>query len=679
MSEELLGGKWVIERELGGGGMGRVVKAHYVSTHYPCAIKFLHEQHKQREDLVARFLNEAKLSNRIGHPGVCRVIDVGWTDDELPYLVMEYLEGDSLEDVLLANEGLLTIGEARRIGLRVLEILVAAHAQGVHHRDIKPDNIFVTREGAIKILDFGVAKMPGVDITRVGASLGTLGYMSPEAALGASRTAGPKADVWSVGVTLFRALTGQMPVALPAEGNQLELLRAAATTPARTLSDPLPRCPARLVEIVARMLAFEPEERASAASAFVALAGFEIPPEIASQTAPWVWDPRQASRHGAASSGVRGSIGERLASAVPRAHTNTSTSGTAWRYDSDEGDIDELHERLRLQPRNSTLLHELVEAYLDIDEHGFAAAIAGTLRFLGQASERERELAESLDGAYQLPEGRITRRQWREVLTVSQPSAQLSALLARLWPVLAASRRRSYEDMGLDEARERIVLGEPEGSAKREGLAGWLTYLANVFDIPAPDLIVVDDEPRDFQVVAPTIDGRPRPTLLAGPDAAALQPTAAKAFRCGHALAHVHPYLIAGSILPSSTRLRDAIHGATAVAWPNVSIPAAHAEKAAVWRTIIEGMLLPDRIEALRSSVERVVQMGGDTKAWLRGCQHTAVRVGLLVSGDLDVAAELIRSGAIELREDPEILIDDLVSFSVSPLYLELRRSLKIG
>ena len=121
-TEDLLGGKWVIEHELGGGGMGRVVKAHYASTHYPCAIKFLHEQHKGREDLVARFLNEAKLSNRIGHPGVCRVIDVGWTEDEVPYLVMEFLEGESLEDVLIASEGLLPIGEARRICLRVLEI-----------------------------------------------------------------------------------------------------------------------------------------------------------------------------------------------------------------------------------------------------------------------------------------------------------------------------------------------------------------------------------------------------------------------------------------------------------------------------------------------------------------------------------------------------------------------------
>ena len=670
MSDELFEDRWIVERRLGVGAMGEVFRARYATTGFPCAIKLLLAEHRTNEEVVTRFLNEAQVSNRIGHPGVCRVIDMGWASGELPYLIMELLEGSSLEAILQTGDGLLPIGESLRIASQLLDVLIAAHELGILHRDIKPDNIYVTREGAIKLLDFGVAKLPGANITQVGAALGTVGYMSPENAL-STTFSGAKADVWSVGATLFRLLSGDLPVEFPAGAAPTELLRTSATSPARRLDSVLPRAPHRVVAALAGMLAFDPENRMSAAEAHAALTAIELPPEQFGQVAPWVWDPRTMALDPGSSGSRRGmQLGELGVSALPRRSTN---GGSSKHDEANHDDIEELHRKLEHDAEQPHLLHALVERYLQAEELDAATTIARTLRFLGEADERELRLAEARDGAYEPPTGQLSRRQWREVLMIGHPSAPLSALLARLWPVLAIHRRQVYEEMDfeLDDQLE-VGVNEP-------GLPRWIAYLAAILDTPTPALIPVDDPEVGLELVAPTQDQTPIPTLLVGPNALAPQPAPARAFRCAYALALTHPYLIASAILPSSTRLRDAIHGATLLTWPKVTIPAAQADKAEHWRRLIESLLMPERIESLRRSVERVVQTGGDTRGWLRGCSFTAARVGLLVSGDLDVAAELLRGGAVRSGVAAEDLVRELVAFSVSAPYLELRRSLELS
>jgi tRNA A-37 threonylcarbamoyl transferase component Bud32 len=695
-SQELFAGKWILEDTLGEGGVGTVYKARYESSNYTCAIKILRPQHKLTRDVVSRFVNEAKISNHIGHPGVCRVIDVGWTDEELPFLVMEFLEGESVEDIIGQGPGFLRIGESLRITKQVLEVLVAAHEAGIVHRDIKPDNVFITRDGSVKVLDFGVARMSGSNITRVGAPLGTLGFMAPEVARGDTRATGPRADVWSVGAMLFELLTGEMALDLSACEGTPDMLRHSASTPARSLATVLPRCPARLVEVVDGMLARSPEDRLTAKQALEALSAVPIPAGLVGQNAPWVWDPGRVVARGSIASEIYDEVDFDLelevgdGVALPAKPDRSSSSGVRGFYvvgdtfvdatveadgsDDPDEELDELHARIREDPSHDEDLHRLVDLYLELGRRDAAIAVSRTLRYLGRASVRELELAEELDGIYRPPRARVTRKQWREVLMGSHPSAQLSALLARLWPVLAASESKTYAELGLDPA-ERVV-----PSTEARGAPRWLAYMAHVLDMTAPDLFAKQGDRGDFEFVVAREGQALFPTLLAGEEVIAPQPPAARAFRIGRALAYAHPYLIAAVILPSSLRLRDAVHGAAALTWPQVKIPDKHLRAALEWRDQIEEMLIPDRIESLRKSVGRVIGMGGgDTKAWLRGCDFTAARVGLLLSDDIGVAAEVIEKSSFDMRVDGHELIEDLVAFSVSAPYLDLRRELQMS
>ena len=660
---EILAGKWAIEHELGGGGMGRVVKAHYLSSGYPCAIKFLLEEHRHDSELVERFINEAQLSNRIGHGGVCRIIDVGWTEAQLPFLVMEYLEGQTLEDLLEDRGGLIAIGGAIRITTRVLEVLCAAHEAKVLHRDIKPDNIYVARDGAIKLLDFGVARMPGSSITRAGSTLGTLGYMSPESALGTTMSSGFASDVWSVGVCLFRMLCGELPVDLEQHNNPLAAARAAATTPARRLSQLLPRCPAQLDEVVGRLLAFDPDQRYTAAEALASLRELSISPELIGQTAPFVWDPRAAARPRSA----------RFISTVRSASLSQAEvldeADVELLEELDELDSDELEpvSDTQTRARGHTLHRELLNDYRERGDLDSASSLAATMRFLGAREPEILALAQRRDGSFKTPRGRITRRHWREVVMAKHPSPQLSALLALLWPALAASRATAYAEL-----LPSPPLAHPV-SAESEGLPRWLAHLSAVLELPAPELYLTHDESYDLRAIAPTFDGRAQPSLLAGADALTPQVAAGLAFRCGFALAQLHPYLIAGTILPSSSRLRDAIYGATLLAEIGDKVPPESMERAQIWERLIAQQLSESQQVSLRRAVARVIRMGGDTKAWLRGCRASAARVGLLLCGDLDLAAELIRARGEQLAEE---VVSELVEFSASEDYLQLRRRL---
>ncbi|MFO0558762.1 MAG: serine/threonine-protein kinase [Polyangiales bacterium] len=199
-------------------GMGAVYEALNRWTGRNVALKLMLPSHAQHPEQVERFLREARAASKIQHASIVQVLDVGRETDGSFFLIQELLDGRSLKS-LLDECSQLSPKDARSLLLPVLEGLAEAHANGVVHRDLKPDNLFVTeRAGAapqVKVIDFGIAKLTEHDgeplsVTRTGTAIGTPLYMSPEQARG-ERSVGPQTDVWSMGVVLFECLTGRCP------------------------------------------------------------------------------------------------------------------------------------------------------------------------------------------------------------------------------------------------------------------------------------------------------------------------------------------------------------------------------------------------------------------------------------------------------------------------------------
>jgi phosphate/phosphite/phosphonate ABC transporter binding protein len=259
----LLEGRWRLEREIGAGGMGRVYEARHLTLGNLVAVKLLHPQRLGAPEAVHRFLREARLAGLANHPGIARVLDFDLTADGTPYMVMERLEGTSLEAQI--SRGKMPLAQGLDIVLDVLDTLAAIHAAGVVHRDIKPGNIFVLAEpGATrtKLLDFGLAR--GGDplggdpsLTRTGQVLGTPHYMSPEQARGQTQV-GPEADLWAVGVILYQIATGRRP--FPGE-NYNETLANILTREPAPAREARPELPAALEPILRRSFARDPARR----------------------------------------------------------------------------------------------------------------------------------------------------------------------------------------------------------------------------------------------------------------------------------------------------------------------------------------------------------------------------------------------------------------------------------
>ncbi len=201
--------KWVLEELLGIGGMASVYRARHKIGRRD-AIKILHPEVAASEQLRARFEQEAHAVNAFRHPGVVEIRDVDTTEDGAPFLVMELLEGESLAD-RIARPPALEPREVLELGAQTLDVLAAAHARGIIHRDIKPDNLFIGPTGAIKVLDFGIARVRSSErkalTTKAGVTLGTMQYMAPEQARGEEIDG--RADVYAVGATMFKLLTGR--------------------------------------------------------------------------------------------------------------------------------------------------------------------------------------------------------------------------------------------------------------------------------------------------------------------------------------------------------------------------------------------------------------------------------------------------------------------------------------
>jgi serine/threonine protein kinase len=260
-----LRGKWHLDRLLGVGGMAAV----YAGTHRNGkrgAVKLLHPEIALNEEARDRFTREGYVANRVEHPGAVSVLDDDTTEDGLVYLVMELLEGESLDAKAQGANGHLDESLTAWVASHVLDTLAAAHEKGIVHRDIKPDNLFVTTAGAVKVLDFGIARLreAGTDkATQTGSVMGTPAFMAPEQALGEWQRVDPRTDVWAVGATMFAVLAGR-PV--HQADSQNKVLLSAMTKPAPPLGSVAKVSPA-LADIVDRALAFDRDARWPSAAA----------------------------------------------------------------------------------------------------------------------------------------------------------------------------------------------------------------------------------------------------------------------------------------------------------------------------------------------------------------------------------------------------------------------------
>ncbi|MBI5487619.1 MAG: protein kinase [Deltaproteobacteria bacterium] len=215
----MIDGKYRVVRLLGQGGMGEVYEAEHAFLQRRLAIKILNPEYTRSEDAVKRFYREAQAAGRVGHENICEVFDVGTTVGGLPYIVMQLLQGESLTKRIAASAPL-PVSRVIDISEQALAALHAAHTVGIVHRDMKPDNVFLTRIGGrpdfVKIVDFGISKIRFLDaggnvtVTRTGTVLGTPLYMSPEQARGESDV-DARADVWSMGVIMYEMLLGHPP------------------------------------------------------------------------------------------------------------------------------------------------------------------------------------------------------------------------------------------------------------------------------------------------------------------------------------------------------------------------------------------------------------------------------------------------------------------------------------
>ncbi|HEY0253211.1 MAG TPA: protein kinase [Kofleriaceae bacterium] len=274
-------GAYRVESLIGIGGMGRVYKAIQPAIGSRVAIKVLSRECSDRKDLVERFFAEARAINVVAHESIVNVLDLATLPDGRPYIVMEFLDGTSLSNVIeyAKEHGPLPMGTVTKLVIEVLDALAAAHAKGVIHRDLKPDNIFVSPTGRAKVLDFGIAKLQpehGGKNTHTGSLLGTPPYMSPEQAAG--RPIDTRADLYAMGIILFECLTLQRPFVADA---LFDLLKKHIEEPPPSPRALRPDMPLELEQVIFTALAKFPAQRfanARAMSAALQHATQNLPP-----------------------------------------------------------------------------------------------------------------------------------------------------------------------------------------------------------------------------------------------------------------------------------------------------------------------------------------------------------------------------------------------------------------
>ncbi|HRH00094.1 MAG TPA: serine/threonine-protein kinase, partial [Polyangiaceae bacterium] len=273
----VIDGRYRLERLLGRGGMGAVYAARHLTLGELYALKFVSPGPGDRDEAHARFRREAKSAALLTSDHVAKVIDVGVHGDDDLYIVMEHLDGTDLE-ILARRRGRVSVEEASTYVLQACEALAEAHAKNIVHRDIKPANLFLTTshgEPLLKVLDFGVSKTLGADMTQTAAILGSPKYMSPEQ-MDDPRSVDGRTDVWSLGVVLYRLVSGRLPF----EGDTLgRVCMAVMRDPTPSLSAAGLPLPAGFVAVVERCLEKDRDRRFATVAALAdALAPYAAAP-----------------------------------------------------------------------------------------------------------------------------------------------------------------------------------------------------------------------------------------------------------------------------------------------------------------------------------------------------------------------------------------------------------------
>ncbi|WP_175407924.1 serine/threonine-protein kinase, partial [Streptomyces sp. TRM64462] len=256
----VLAGRYRLVEGIGRGGMGKVWRAHDEVLHRTVAVKELtagqYVSEADRTVLHARTQKEARAAARISHPSVVTVHDVLEHDDR-PWIVMQYVDGSSLADAAkAAPDGRIEPREAARIGLHVLGALRAAHAAGVLHRDVKPGNVLLSRDGRVLLTDFGIAAIEGDStITRTGELVGSIDYLAPERVRGGDP--GPASDLWALGATLYTAVEGRSPFRRTSPISTMQAVVTEEPPPARYAD--------ALEPVIGALLRKDPADRPGAA------------------------------------------------------------------------------------------------------------------------------------------------------------------------------------------------------------------------------------------------------------------------------------------------------------------------------------------------------------------------------------------------------------------------------
>jgi serine/threonine-protein kinase len=274
-------GPYIITDELGEGGMGVVYRATHSLLNRPAAIKVLRPELGTHTAALDRFLNEARATTAIRHPGIVEVYDFGHTESGCAYIAMELLEGESLA-TRVERRGKLPLVEALSIVRRIAAPLAVAHELGIVHRDLKPDNVFLIRdrEGAeqLKLLDFGIAKLETAVVrTTIGLVLGTPSYMAPEQCLG-QPDCDHRVDLYALGCILYELISGTPPFGRG--GSMTDLMAAHINAPVPLL--PIAAIDHQMSRLIRRLLAKSPADRPRTATEVV----FEIDRYLAATPAP---------------------------------------------------------------------------------------------------------------------------------------------------------------------------------------------------------------------------------------------------------------------------------------------------------------------------------------------------------------------------------------------------------
>lgn len=270
---KVLENRYRILRKIGEGGMGAVFEAEHLGLRKRVAVKVLKQEYVSNRDVMERFQREGLASCRITHPNIVDVFDIGTAGAEEPYLVMEFLQGESLADAL-KREGKLPLHRTVEILSQVLSALSRAHEAGIIHRDIKPENVFLVRLGTgkdfVKILDFGIAKVlegniTGQKLTQTGSLLGTPHFLSPEQAKG-DTDIDHRVDLYAVGVMAYQMVSGDLPFS---GGNLLQIIQRIIAERPVPLLQLAPDLPPAFAGLIDKAMDKERERRPTDAQAFL--------------------------------------------------------------------------------------------------------------------------------------------------------------------------------------------------------------------------------------------------------------------------------------------------------------------------------------------------------------------------------------------------------------------------